>query len=132
MDGKYIQQLRDSRRASSITTRIKTLIIEDLSNYTLYQLAEHLPLQQGLRHSVFFPTDNKIDSRRASSITTRIKTCKNRKKGCRGKSRRASSITTRIKTHSLSPRGLLLPGLAEHLPLQQGLRRTLLLQGIKS
>ncbi len=37
-------------------------------------LAEHLPLQQGLRLSWSFTSDTTQGSRRASSITTRIKT----------------------------------------------------------
>ena len=38
------------------------------------ELAEHLPLQQGLRLSWSFTSDTTQGSRRASSITTRIKT----------------------------------------------------------
>ena len=145
-----------SRRASSIRTRIKTK-----PPRTYYQilgtLAEHLPLEQGLRLSEIYPQASFIclaehlpleqglrhcrgqlkfpvyPARRASSIRTRIKTPLSVDQlSLRHFSRRASSIRTRIKTR----RSWIVLGdpttLAEHLPLEQGLRRSWLYPAQKS
>ena len=116
----YLLQ-RLSRRASSIRTRIKTdrcstdqnplpLLAEhlpleqglrlhgsELFN-TVRVLAEHLPLEQGLRHLPF-------PLQRQHTL-----------------SRRASSIRTRIKTNVEVVSTVICRPLAEHLPLEQGLR----------
>ena len=87
-----------AQRASSITTRIKTLW--SLRIVINSSLREHLPLQQGLRQgTIFFSKLFAPHTQRASSITTRIKTV--RKSG-------VYSISRLLR---------------EHLPLQQGLRQ---------
>ena len=63
----------ETRRASSIRTRIKTLVSKKCY-HLLFVLAEHLPLEQGLRPSYPQRDRRRLDSRRASSIRTRIKT----------------------------------------------------------
>ena len=110
-------------------------------------LAEHLPLEQGLRPSDVSSLATSGVARRASSIRTRIKTTALMfsspsvvilaehlplEQGLRlsyilgifyfDTTRRASSIRTRIKTPWSSNSSVRLPSLAEHLPLEQGLR----------
>ncbi len=85
------------QRASSITTRIKTL---PGGFYVIlnYAVREHLPLQQGLRRQMQRAIRNTITGQRASSITTRIKTDSACINWFKDSGQRASSITTRIKT----------------------------------
>ena len=112
-----------ARRASSIRTRIKTRLYPPygMNIYALaehlpleqglrqeemgsilsldFTLAEHLPLEQGLRPQNWAHFSSKIRiSRRASSIRTRIKTRKVFGLLLHQYARRASSIRTRIKT----------------------------------
>ena len=61
-------------------------------------LAEHLPLEQGLRQIEQLPALKLVIARRASSIRTRIKTTTEEVFYEETYSRRASSIRTRIKT----------------------------------
>ena len=64
---------------------------------TFFTLREHIPLQQGLRHLLFYPHTLFPLSQRAYSTTTRIKT-----------KELASYVVKKL--------------LREHIPLQQGLR----------
>ena len=110
------------RRASSIRTRIKTYIV-DIAGFEPATLAEHLPLEQGLRPPVRCPEEENLASRRASSIRTRIKTLFFLLGLC---------YFVVLAEHLPLEQGLrppntvtvlrLFDGLAEHLPLEQGLR----------
>ena len=139
--------LSNSASASSITTRIKTIVFAFYIHISLVRL--HLPLQQGLRPEKSFSVCPSSSRASASSITTRIKTVNKSKNFFVGRGASASSITTRIKTPShywqevvatfsgasassittriktsrvfvLDPS---LKAVRVHLPLQQGLRR---------
>ena len=110
---------------SSITTRIKTPSLPPCW-HVWERLIEYLPLQQGLRLDTgkfFRLTEN---THWVSSITTRIKTSLHLVVIQLLLAHWVSSITTRIKTHS--PLTLMRKRypLIEYLPLQQGLRHSVL------
>ena len=88
----------EPQRASSIKTRIKTLIACTIV-VRCDPLREHLPLKQGLRHYVPFLGEYFPEPQRASSIKTRIKTLLHYLfASSYNTTQRASSIKTRIKT----------------------------------
>ncbi len=111
-----------ARRASSNRTRIKTRAIM-LGARNEYSLAEHHPIEQGLRlyYTCLYCSDCK--PRRASSNRTRIKTPLSPFLSPFLLSRRASSNRTRIKTFIAFGLDDELCHLAEHHPIEQGLRR---------
>ena len=85
-----------TRRASSIRTRIKTPPGMSVRHLIMH-LAEHLPLEQGLRLARHGTIVVSAHSRRASSIRTRIKTFPGQLLPGIGRSSRiASSIRTRM------------------------------------
>ena len=85
----------------------------------VFEIAEHIPLKQGLRW-VSLSGSQFLQNRRAYSIKTRIKT-KRKESVCIYRNRRAYSIKTRIKTED-NRKHFRRWAIAEHIPLKQGLR----------
>ena len=86
-------------------------------------LAEHLPLEQGLRHLIS-SEDLQVNLFLAEHLPLEqgLRHAPDASYRTSDRSRRASSIRTRIKTHLQECLSSLVIPLAEHLPLEQGLR----------
>ena len=89
-----------SKRPSSTTTRIKTFKFTIIF-FSASHVRDHLPLQQGLRHSTICTKHHRCLCTRPSSTTTRIKTLTAQLVHLTPLgSTRPSSTTTRIKTRT--------------------------------
>ena len=85
-------------------------------------LAEHLPLEQGLRRTAHRLGGNTCTLAEHLPLEQGLRPMRDTIIGISLLTRRASSIRTRIKTHSHCKSIILSNVLAEHLPLEQGLR----------
>ena len=85
---------------------------------------DHIPLEQGLRHRSRTPRPSLMTCQRPYSIRTRIKTPPLKIDTIKVRCQRPYSIRTRIKTPLRGGLSGGFFGVRDHIPLEQGLRRS--------